>query len=174
MFEWYYVGQYGQLGPLDLNQMIELAESGVILPNTYVWKDGMSDWREARFIPELIVKIPNVPPPSPPPMPAAVATSQAPAWSMPPSEMQQKYFASQSYLYQGAIASPFSRVLAGVLNIFLPGIGRIYLGYQAIGVLQLVLTICTLGIFWIWPFIDGILILVGTVRHDGYGRSLQD
>lgn len=170
MFEWYYVGQYGQLGPLDLDQMIDLAESGVILATTYVWKNGMSDWREARFVPEILVKIPNVPPP--PPVPTSA--SSAHSWATPPPDVQQQYLVSQSYLYRGAIVSPFSRVVAGVLNIFLPGIGRIYLGYQAIGILQLVLTICTFGIFWLWPFIDGILILVGTVRHDGYGRALPD
>ncbi len=174
MYEWYYVGQYGQLGPLDFDQMVELAESGVILPSTYVWKEGMSDWREARLVPELLSKIPSAGPPPPPPTAVANSSVTKPNWSNPPGDLQQQYYASQSYLYQGTIASPFSRVLAGVLNIFLPGVGRIYLGYQAIGVLQLVLTICTFGVFWLWPFIDGILILVGTVRLDGYGRTLPD
>ena len=49
-----------------------------------------------------------------------------------------------------------------------------YLGYAAIGVLQLVVTICTGGVGVLWPLVDGILILSGTVKHDGYGRTLKE
>ena len=64
-----------------------------------------------------------------------------------------------------------SRLAAGLLNIFLPGIGRIYLGCTGIGVAQLLLAF-VFGIGWIWSFIDGILILVGTVTVDAKGNSL--
>lgn len=65
-----------------------------------------------------------------------------------------------------------SKVLAGLLGIFLGGFGvhRFYLGYIGIGILQLILTICTLGFTSIWGFIEGILILcdsVITTDHDG-------
>lgn len=85
----------------------------------------------------------------------------------------RSYYGSGS-VELGGVTSPSSRVLAGVLQILLPGVGRMYLGYTAIGVLQLVLTICTIGILWIWPIVDGILILAGAVKHDGYGRVLTD
>ncbi|RYG37576.1 TM2 domain-containing protein [bacterium] len=65
-----------------------------------------------------------------------------------------------------------SRALGGVLQLIIPGAGRIYLGYSAIGVLQLILWPC--GVGWIWGFIDGIVILTGGVRMDGYGRHLTD
>lgn len=58
--------------------------------------------------------------------------------------------------------------------MFVPGVGRMYLGYWAQGVIQLVVTIVTCGVLWIWPFIDGILMLAGSVKLDGYGRRLED
>jgi TM2 domain-containing membrane protein YozV len=54
-----------------------------------------------------------------------------------------------------------------------PGVGRMYMGYGAIGVLQLVLTLCG-GVGYIWSFIDGIIILSGGVKMDGYGRQMKD
>lgn len=65
-----------------------------------------------------------------------------------------------------------SKLAAGLLNIFLPGIGRIYLGYVGIGVAQLLLMF--IGVGAIWSFIDGILILVGNVTVDGNGNPLGD
>ena len=65
-----------------------------------------------------------------------------------------------------------SRLAGGLLNIFLPGIGRIYLGYVGIGVAQLLLAF--IGVGAIWSFIDGIIILVGSVLVDGKGNPLGD
>nr|WP_308425471.1 TM2 domain-containing protein [Micromonospora parathelypteridis] len=68
-----------------------------------------------------------------------------------------------------------SKVVAGVLGILLGffGAGRFYIGDIKIGVLQLVVSVCTFGFGSIWGFIDGILILVngGT---DAQGRPLRD
>lgn len=67
-----------------------------------------------------------------------------------------------------------SKVLAGVLQILLPfGVGRLYLGYNLIGVLQIIVTIVTCGVGAIWPFIDGIFILCGKVT-DVDGNPLDD
>src|SRR5574344_314284 len=63
-----------------------------------------------------------------------------------------------------------SRLVAGLLNIFLPGIGRLYLGYIGIGVAQLLL--CFIGVGAIWSLIDGILILTGSVVQDADGNQL--
>ncbi len=172
MFNWYYVGQYGQLGPLSEEQMVELIDSGVISADTYVWKRGLPDWIQADAASEFRRRLtPNFPPPPPP------SQQMASARSVPPPDPVSKYSMQAYYsgsTQSGGVVSPSSRVAAGVLQLLLPGVGRMYLGYTAIGVLQLVLTICTLGMLWIWPFVDGILILAGTVRHDGYGRVLRD
>ena len=67
-----------------------------------------------------------------------------------------------------------SRTVAGILQILIPGAGRIYLGYAALGVIQLFLAIFTCMLLHVWSIIDGILILSGEVRIDGYGRSMDD
>jgi TM2 domain-containing membrane protein YozV len=75
----------------------------------------------------------------------------------------------------GRPLSDKSKLTAGLLGIFVGGfgVGRFYLGYTNIGVLQLVVTILTCGIGSIWGLIDGIMILVGNVP-DAEGRTLRD
>jgi TM2 domain-containing membrane protein YozV len=77
--------------------------------------------------------------------------------------------------YPPAGVSDKSKLVAGLLGIFLGGfgVGRFYMGDTKTGVLQLVVTIVTCGLGGIWGFIDGILILInGGV--DGQGRPLRD
>ncbi len=63
--------------------------------------------------------------------------------------------------------------MAGLLQVLLPlGIGRMYMGDVGVGVAQLVVTLVTCGIGALWPFIDGILILVGD-PVDSDGRPLR-
>lgn len=69
---------------------------------------------------------------------------------------------------------PRSRVLAGLLQIFLGGfgLGRFYLGYNKMALGQLF----TFPIFFIggiWAFIDGVLILCGQVTEDANGIPLK-
>jgi TM2 domain-containing membrane protein YozV len=75
----------------------------------------------------------------------------------------------------GRPLSDKSKLTAGLLQIFLGGfgVGRFYLGYTNIGVLQLVVTLVTCGIGSIWGLIDGIMILIGNVP-DPEGRALRD
>ncbi|HET7667244.1 MAG TPA: TM2 domain-containing protein [Mycobacterium sp.] len=82
------------------------------------------------------------------------------------------YYGVDAY---GRPLSDKSKLTAGLLQIFLGGfgVGRFYLGYTNIGVLQLVVTIVTCGIGSIWGLIDGILILIGNVP-DPEGRTLRD
>ena len=84
-------------------------------------------------------------------------------------------------LQGGAVPVPVgyeqkSKIVAGLLQIFLGGfgIGRFYLGYTNIAVIQLVVTIVTCGAGSLWGLIDGILILTGTVKVDGKGITLKD
>jgi hypothetical protein len=165
--EWYYVGQLGQLGPLAWEQVVELVEGGVITPETYVWRPGMPDWVEAGRVPELqpLFRSAAIPPPFPP------RRKSRPQPMRPASVAEPDPLFAPTY---GEIPSPRSRPLAGILQILLPGVGRLYLGYLAIGVLQILTTLCTCGVLWIWSFIDGLLILLGHIRYDGYGRVLID
>lgn len=73
---------------------------------------------------------------------------------------------------------PFSdkqKVTAGLLGILLGGFGagRFYLNEPGIAVAQIAVTWLTCGIGAIWPLIDGIMMLTGSVR-DQYGRPLRD
>ena len=72
-----------------------------------------------------------------------------------------------------------SKLAAGLLGIFLGafGVHRFYLGYKALGTVMLLITLVTC--FWgaivtgIWGVVEGILILVGVMDRDAYGRPLQ-
>ena len=67
-----------------------------------------------------------------------------------------------------------SRLTAGLLGIFLGGFGvhNFYLGYTGKAIAQILLTFC-FGIGAIWGFIEGILILVGTIDKDADGNPLK-
>ena len=73
-----------------------------------------------------------------------------------------------------------SKVAAGLLGIFLGSLGihNFYLGYTTKAVIQLALTLltCGLGSFvsGIWGFVEGILILTGSINMDGKGIPLRD
>lgn len=68
-----------------------------------------------------------------------------------------------------------SKLVAGLLQIFLGGFGagRFYTGHTGMAIGQIAATWLTCGLGGLWPFIDGIIILVkgGT---DVQGRILRD
>ena len=172
--DWYYIGHYGQLGPLTREQIDELVEGGVIARDTHVWCSGMPEWLPAERVPDLkstFAATSQTTTPPPPPMPRMTDAGSMPArtfgadsFAMPPPTFNPVY---------SSVASDRSRALAGVLQLIIPGVGRIYLGYAAHGVLQLFFTLC-FGIGYLWSIIDGIIILTGGVKLDGYGRQLRD
>lgn len=177
MAEWYYIGHYGQLGPLTREQIDELIEGGVISRETYVWRGGLSEWVLADRVPELASSFQRANPytaPPPPPSPTAASRSIPPTAAFPsvtdPAPPQS--LASQSYYRYPEIKSDKSRTLGGILQLLIPGAGRLYLGYSAIAVLQFILSLCGVGVVWAW--IDAVVILAGGVRMDGYGRQLND
>ena len=71
-----------------------------------------------------------------------------------------------------------SRLLAGLMGIFLGGFGvhRFLLGYTAIGVVQILVTIMTCGAGHLWGLIEGIMILAKAepFTRDAQGRPLTD
>jgi hypothetical protein len=68
-----------------------------------------------------------------------------------------------------------SRTIAGLLGLILGAVGahRFYLGYYVIGILQLIVTVVTLGFGLLWGFIEGFLILTGNINKDAKGRPLK-
>ena len=85
---------------------------------------------------------------------------------------QQAY--QQPYNPNMMATPPKSKMAAGLLGIFLGGFGvhNFYLGFTSKAVIQLVLSICSCGIGSIWGFIEGILILTGSINTDADGRPL--
>lgn len=172
--EWYYVGHYGQLGPLTLEQVNELARDGVISPETFVWRPGMPEWKAAQDVPDLgssikLAVTDLLPPPVPGLQQRAVTPPLAPSPMAPTAGLAS---GSWSYLESGVPKSDKNRVTGGLLNL-IPGFGRFYLGYAAHGALQLI-TALFCGIGFVWSVIDGIYILMGGIKYDGYGRVIQD
>jgi TM2 domain-containing membrane protein YozV len=64
--------------------------------------------------------------------------------------------------------------VAGLLGIFLGGLGihRFYLGFVGIGIVQIIVTLCSCGYGHIWGLIEGIICLCGGMR-DADGRELR-
>ena len=98
-----------------------------------------------------------------------------------PQYQQQPPMPNPAYGY----AQPKSKIVAGLLGIFLGGLGihRFYLGYTKVAVIQLVLTlvlgIFTLGLGFIvglWGVVEGIMIIAGAAqfRTDAQGVPLRD
>lgn len=69
-----------------------------------------------------------------------------------------------------------SKMTAGLLGIFLGSIGihNFYLGFTNRAILQIVLTIVTCGAAGLWGFIEGILILTGSINKDANGVPLGE
>jgi TM2 domain-containing membrane protein YozV len=111
-----------------------------------------------------------------------------------PQYQQQMYQQPQHQMYQQpqmpnpayGYQQPKSKLAAGLLGIFLGGLGihRFYLGFTKVAVIQLLLTlvvsIFTLGIglfvVGLWGTIEGIMIIAGSAhfRVDAHGVPLRD
>ena len=74
------------------------------------------------------------------------------------------------------MAQQKSKMAAGLLGVFLGGWGihNFYLGFTTRAIIQIVVTVCTCGIGALWGFIEGILILTGSINADANGIPLRD
>lgn len=92
-----------------------------------------------------------------------------------PGAGQGPAFGTGGPMPQGA---PQSRVLVGLLGIFLGGFGvhRFLLGYTTIGIIQIVVTVLTCGVGALWGFVEGIMVLAKSpsFERDAHGRPLAD
>jgi TM2 domain-containing membrane protein YozV len=95
-----------------------------------------------------------------------------------PQMSQQPPLPNPAYGYP----QPKSKIAAGLLGIFLGGLGihRFYLGYTVLGIVQLALTLVlgafTFGLVGLWGVVEGIMILAGAqyFRRDAKGIPLRD
>lgn len=67
----YHISVNGQqMGPFQMPQLQQMAQSGQLTQQTYVWKPGMANWEFAGNVPELASLFGvGTPPPPPPPVP---------------------------------------------------------------------------------------------------------
>ena len=69
-----------------------------------------------------------------------------------------------------------SKLVAGLLGLFLGawGIHNFYLGNTNRGIVQIIVSVVTCGIGGIWGFVEGIMILAGSINCDSDGVPLKD
>lgn len=75
----------------------------------------------------------------------------------------------------GVPYSDKQKLTAGLLQIFLGsfGAGRFYIGDNSTAIFQIAATWLTCGLGGLWPLIDGIMMLTGSVQ-DPHGRPLRE
>ncbi len=137
-----------QYGPISADQLRSWIAEGRANSSTLVQSEGSTDWKPLSSFPEFGSQ----------PAPTPLGQYSAPPVLAPFDERK-------------------SKLTAGLLGIFLGGLGvhRFYLGYTTIGVVQIIVTICTFGIGSIWGLIEGILIIAGTtITTDAQGRPFKD
>lgn len=93
----------------------------------------------------------------------------------------QQYNAQQQYnvppQYNAQPTKPAkSKMAAGLLGIFLGawGIHNFYLGFTNKAIAQIFVSLCTCGVGGLWGFIEGILILTGSIDKDADGNPLGE
>ena len=71
---------------------------------------------------------------------------------------------------------PKKKMTAALLGILLGawGVHNFYLGFTKKAIIQKIVSVCTCGIGGIWGFIEGIMILTGSINQDAEGNPLVD
>ncbi|MCR4887862.1 MAG: TM2 domain-containing protein [Ruminococcus sp.] len=71
---------------------------------------------------------------------------------------------------------PKKKMTAALLGILLGawGVHNFYLGFTKKAIIQIIVSVCTCGIGGIWGFIEGIMILTGSINQDAEGNPLVD
>lgn len=174
------VGVDGQLyGPADINTLKQWCAEGRITPITNLVDPVTGRTLRASDLPDFA----GVFAPQAAPQPQA-PTFQQPNYSQNPYPFQNPPGPVQVNNYYGTAVygpSPRSKIAAGLLAIFLGGFGihRFYLGYNAIGVIMLLLSLVggmvtcgiTSAIVGVWALVEGIVIFCGGL-NDAEGRPL--
>ncbi|MEV3874565.1 TM2 domain-containing protein [Streptomyces sp. NPDC049906] len=95
----------------------------------------------------------------------------APPGYVPPGTYTGDPNAPYGYDALGRPYSDKSKIVAGILSLFLGtfGVGRFYVGHVGLGLAQLF----TCGGLGIWALVDGIVILTGDSTTDANGRPLR-
>lgn len=142
-------GDGKQYGPIPEATVRAWLGEGRVSADSFSFVTGEAQWvplRSRAELADLFPAVPSgVPPVGPPPGPTRMGPDAPKDW-----------------------------LVAVLLSIFLGyfGIDRFYLGYTGLGIVKLLITICTCGIAgWVWWLVDVILIAAGNLT-DAKGRAL--
>ena len=141
---WYYEQNGNRIGPVDEATMRSLIANRTISIDTLVWTNGMANWTPLQQT-QLAAGLP-VPPP------------------MPGNPPASPYHASPSH--HPDAKDRVAYVLLAVLIGF--GVHNFYAGYTNRALIQLLVSILTCGIGWIFMWIWGI-VEACTVTQDANG-----
>lgn len=188
MVYYFVIGADGnRYGPADIDALVQWAREGRIVGSTMLVERGTERSLRADGItainaelfrlsgspnPVVVERGPNGPSDAPTITRAGPMNWNAPASPQahggPPPVPTMPYGSRQ-------MVSHRSRLAAGLLGIFLGGIGvhRFYMGYIGIGIIQILVTIISCGYGAIWGFVEGIICLSGGMR-DADGLELRD
>ena len=189
MVYYFVIGADGnRYGPADIDALVQWTREGRIIGSTMLVERGTERQMRADAITAIAVALQRQ---SAGPAGVAVERSefdhreaptmtQAPRAAPPPPPPANDGLAPLAA--QRRVVSPKSRVVAGLLGIFLGALGlhRFYLGYTGIGIVMLLATVLTsrhtlglsCGIVALWGFVEGIICLSGGMS-DAEGRPLE-
>ena len=141
---WYYEQNGNRIGPVDEATMRSLIANRTISIDTLVWTNGMANWTPLQQT-QLAAGLP-VPPPAP---------GNPPPIAYPPTSQHHPDAKDR-------VAYVLLAVLLGC------GIHNFYAGYNTKGIIQLLVSILTCGIGWIFMWIWAI-VEACTVTQDANG-----
>lgn len=122
---WYYAVSDVQSGPITTRQLVAAVEEGRIALDSLVWREGFGDWQPLQGVADITSQFDH-------------------SWRyVQPSKVAVNAFASTSsrspYAGSGATPGSKNKIAAGLLAIFLGGLGihKFYLGYIGPGLVFL-------------------------------------
>lgn len=150
MSNWYIIFNNQSIGPMTKEGLMAYNPSS----DTLVWREGMENWQPIYTIPELMQMLNNVASPAGPP-------SYGTPGSTPPPVSRSIYTRK----------SQKDKTTAGILALLFGGIGvqYFYLGKVGGGLLTILLTICTCGLWSTLMFVQGIVLL--TMSNEDFERK---
>ena len=154
MAVWYIFKDNNQMGPLDESRLAEME----LTPSTMVWREGMTQWLPASQVPELAYLFSGATYSTPPPHQTGYQQNCGPQqFGQSYQEPQPGYPGQNYYMSQ----SGKDKTVAGILAILLGGFGAqyFYVGKIGAGLITLVLTFVTCGIWPILMLAQGIIML---------------
>jgi TM2 domain-containing membrane protein YozV len=171
-------------GPADIDTLVQWAREGRLVGETTLVERGSERSLRADSITAIAAvlnRLPSLDSPVRPPVTIDRSQTELPTMTQapgpPPPPSLQPLRAQREDYY-----SPKSKIVAGLLGIFLGSLGlhRFYLGYNGIGLLMLLLSIlggkitlgASCGFVHLWGMIEGIIILCGGFT-DADGRPLR-